>query len=160
MRRILTAALIFCLSGLPVLGQEIQTDVTSKPGPITTALRVEMARLASAQAAQPAQNDAYRPGGMSPAYFWTAIGLMGVGGANLLGGLVLANDDDICDDAEDILDTDLDCGGIGTTATIIGASMVGAGAVVYMLGKKKAASASPSVVFGPGKVAVRSRVSF
>jgi hypothetical protein len=151
MRRTLALALTFSLSGWPALAQDLKLD-DLRTGPLTRSIRLEMAKLADAQA-QPA-NDAYRPGGMSPAYFWTAIGLMGVGGANLLSGLVLSDDDGICDDL------DIECDSISTALTVVGASMVGAGAVVYVLGKRKAAAASPSIVAGPGKVVIRSRVSF
>jgi hypothetical protein len=151
MRKTLALALTFCLSGWPVLAQDVPAaDVPT--GPITRTLRLEMAKLDDARVE--AAQGAYRPNGMSPAYFWTAIGLWSAGGINLLSALVLDDDDRICDDL------DLDCGEFSTALVVAGAGMIAAGAIVWHIGKRKAASASPSIVASPGRVAIRGTVSF
>ena len=154
MRRVLVLALAFSLSGSPALAQSLQTAPPKVAPSLQDLGRAEVAKLAAAQAG------AYRPGGMSPAYFWTSIGLMAAGGLWLVSGAAANNGFEFCDEVEDDLDLDLDCG-IGTGVMVVGAGMVGAGALVYFLGRNKArAAGNPQIVFTPKGFAVRSRFGF
>ena len=154
MRRLLVLALVFSLSGSPALAQSLQTAPPKAAPSMLDLGRAEVAKLAAAQAG------AYRPGGMSPAYFWTSIGLMAGGGLYLLTGAALKDESSLCDEVEDDLDLDLDCG-IGTGVMVVGAGMLGAGALVYFLGRNKArAAGNPQIVFTPKGFAVRSRFGF
>lgn len=157
MRNVLVGALVLSLSGSPALAQSLH----DRPAPITHTLResalVEGAKFAAAQAEQ---EEAYRPGGMSPAYFWTSVGLM-IGGAGFLGtgALVADSDSDACDEIEE--DTDVDCEDIGTVMMVSGAGLVGAGVLVWILGKNKAkAAGNPQIVATPRGVTFRGRIEF
>ena len=157
MRNVLVGALVLSLSGSPALAQSLH----DRPAPIAKTLResaiVEGAKFAAAQAAQ---DEEYRPAGMTPAYFWTSVGLM-IGGAGLLGtgALVGNSDSDACDEIEE--ETDVDCEDIGTLMMVSGAGVLGAGVLVWFLGKNKAkAAGNPQIVPTPRGVAVRGRFEF
>jgi hypothetical protein len=157
-RNILVGALVLSLSGSPALAQSLH----DRPAPIAQTLResalVEGAKFAAAQAAQ--AEEPYRPGGMSPAYFWTSVGLM-IGGAGFLttGALVRNSDSDTCDDIA--ADSNVDCEDIGTGMMIVGGGLVGSGLLVWVIGKNKAkAVGNPQIVATPRGVALRGRIQF
>jgi hypothetical protein len=158
MRTVLAIALAFALSVVPTFAQSPQSGSTQVDvkfaQSIERATRVEAARAVHA-ASQPAQDDAYRPGGMSPAYFWTGVGLMAAGGSTLVtGALIGSTDSGVC------ADLDVDCSTLSKGMIAIGAGMIAAGGVVYVIGKNKARQSSPQIVAGPSLVLVRTRVTF
>jgi hypothetical protein len=156
-RDIRVGALVLSLSGSPALAQSLH----DRPAPIAQTLR-ESARVEGAKfaAARAAQAEEYRPGGMSPAYFWTSVGLM-IGGAGFLGtgALVRNSDSDVCDDIA--ADSDVDCEDIGTAMMVVGGGLVGSGLLIWVLGKNKAkAGGNPQIVTTPRGVALHGRIEF
>jgi hypothetical protein len=97
---------------------------------------------------------------MSPAYFWTSVGLM-IGGAGFLGtgALVSNSDSDVCDEIE--AESDVNCEDIGTGMMVVGAGLVGTGLLIWVLGKNKAkAAGNPQIFATPGGVGFRGRIEF
>jgi hypothetical protein len=158
MRTVLAIALVISPSAVPAFAQSPGSGSTQVhvnfAQSIERATRVETARAAQA-ASQPAQDDAYRPGGMSPAYFWTGVGLMAAGGSTLVtGALIGSTDSGVC------ADLDVDCSALSKGMIAVGAGMIAAGGIVYVIGKNKARQSSPQIVAGPGLVLVRTCVTF
>jgi hypothetical protein len=155
------SALVFSLSGSSAFAQSVARTADSRSVPMAQSrsfldqANAAASRLVGSSAERQTADD-YRPAGMSPSYFWTAIGLLGAGGAYLVSGAMAAGvDHDLCGIY------DLDCGGADKTLVTLGAGLAGSGALVWMLGKKKAqAAGNPQIVTMPRGFAVRSRVSF
>ena len=153
MRRILTVVLVCSLSGVSTFAPVVRRDAPRGASSLLASAHVETMKLVEAQA----QQDAYRPAGMSPAYFWTGIGLMAAGGLNMLAAVALNESDEVDDVCDDL---DLDCSDISTAMFIVGAGMVGAGGYVYYLGRRKANSSSPQIVATPRRVTIQQRIGF
>jgi hypothetical protein len=132
MHRVLVLFLVFSLSGSPLIAQSLQTVPATRATPLQDAARAEAARLVAAQA-----SDDYRPAGMHPAFFWTAIGLWSVGGLYIVGGAA----------------ADVDA------AVTFGSILAGGGVALYVIGKSRG-GASPQIVTTPRGIAVRSRIGF
>jgi len=153
MRRLLTLAVALAFFASPSFAQGERTEIRGISPSIADAARLEVAKLGDAAAAQAAQD--YRPGGMAPAHFWTAIGLMSAGGLTLVGAAVTNEAYDVCDQF------DIDCGGgVSKAMAAVGAGLIGAGGVVWFIGRSKARASSPQIVAMPRGVALRGRVGF
>ena len=145
MRHLMVSVLAISLSGSPALAQSLRSAPSATP--LQDAARVEAFKFALAESAQ---SDDYRPGGMKPGYFWGGIGLMAAGAGYLLSGALVGTQ---CAALE------VNCGGFGAGIAAVGAGLVGAGVIVYFLGKKEAA-ANPQISWTPGGVAVRNTFKF
>jgi hypothetical protein len=129
----------------------MQHVLTASVQPLRESARLEAAKFAALEASQ---DDEYMPGGMKPRYFWTSIGLAG-GGAGLLTLAALIG-------AECGRNEDVNCeGGEQAGLLVYGGGLVGAGVVVWILGKRNArAAGNPQLVWTPRGVGFRSQVSF
>lgn len=148
MRQLLVSVLAISLSGSPALAQSL------RGAPAATPLQ-DSARMEAFKAAVSAQasSDDYRPGGMRPGYFWTAIALMASGGGAFASAALVNT---TCDSFGNL---DIDCGGFSKAYAITGAGLIATGLVVFMLGKKDAA-ARPQISWTPHGVAVRKTFKF
>jgi len=152
MQKAVAAALVLSLSGSAAFAQPKAGD-SPNAHPLSTSLRVEAARLALAQSAQ-TQQGAYRPAGMSPAYFWTSIGLLSAGGTYLVGAAVVQNDS-VCSEL------DISCDDLSVGLVVLGAALVASGGIVWYAGKRKArAVTNPELLLTPHGVTVRNRIRF
>jgi hypothetical protein len=152
MQKVAAAVLVLSLSDSAAFAQSMAGDPPNAH-PLLTSLRVEAARLALAQSAQ-AQQGAYRPGGMSPAYFWTSIGLLSAGGTYLVTGALVQNDS-VCSEL------DIDCDDLSVGLVVLGAALVASGGIVWYAGKRKArAVTNPELQLTPHGVTVRNRIRF
>ena len=150
MRQVLVSVLAISLSGSPALAQSLRGAPAATP--LQDSARREAFKAAVSASAQ-ASSDDYRPGGMRPGYFWTAIALMASGGGAFASAALVST---TCDSFSGI---ELDCGGFSKAYAITGAGLVGTGLVVFMLGKKDA-KARPQISWTPHGVAVRHTFKF
>jgi hypothetical protein len=130
----------------------VQAQAPAGGTPRATRSLKESARAAAitfvrTQGAQPVE-EPYRPGGMKPGYFWTSIGLLAAGGLHLATAAALGDD----------CGYGVDCSAFQGGVALVGAAMAGAGAIVWVAGKRH--GSKPQVTFTPGGVAVRGRFRF
>jgi hypothetical protein len=91
---------------------------------------------------------------MSPAYFWTSIGLLSAGGTYLVTGALVQNDS-VCSEL------DIDCDDLSVGLVVLGAALVASGGIVWYAGKRKArAVTNPELQLTPHGVTVRNRIRF
>jgi hypothetical protein len=131
MRVLCTLVLVLALSGIPAFAQTLR----------------EAAAHHGALAAQQGERREM-PAGLK----WTGIGLLAGGGATILIGAAVTD--------EDCYDVDFTCSDLRAGFYVVGGILAGAGATLLAIASAKRRPVSPSLVMQRGRLLLQQRVSF